>query len=139
MRELEAGEAGRQPVALIVGAGDALGGAIARRFAREGYVACVIRRSAEKLGPLVDAIAAEGGRAVAFGVDARKEDQVVAAITRIEREIGPIDVVVFNIGANVQFPITQTAAQKRSEEHTSELQSPDHLVCRLLLEKKKKN
>jgi NAD(P)-dependent dehydrogenase (short-subunit alcohol dehydrogenase family) len=103
---------GRRPVALIVGVGDALGGAIARRFARERYVACVVRRSAGKLGPLIDAIAAEGGSAVAFGVDARKEEQVVATITEIEREIGPIEVVAFNIGANVQFPITETTAQK---------------------------
>ena len=47
--------------ALVVGAGDALGGAIARRFAREGFVACVVRRHAEKLEPLVEAIRAEGG------------------------------------------------------------------------------
>lgn len=109
---ISAAETGSRPVALIVGAGDALGGAIARRFAREGYAACVARRSVEKLRPLVDAIAAVGGRAVAFGVDARKEDQVVAMIERIEREIGPIEVVVFNIGANVRFPITETTTQK---------------------------
>jgi len=99
-------------VALIVGAGDALGGAIARRFARGGYTACVVRRSAEKLGPLVDTIAKEGRRAVPFGIDARKEDQLVAMIERIEREIGSIEVVVFNIGANVRFPITETTTQK---------------------------
>ena len=103
---------GRQPVALIVGAGDALGGAIARRFAREGYVACVARRSADKLIPLTEAIAATGGRAVAFALDARKEDQVVESFARIEDEIGPIEIVVFNIGANVQFPIAETSAQK---------------------------
>ena len=56
---------------LVVGAGDATGGAIARRFAREGYVACVTRRSAEKLAPLVERIRAEGGVAVPFGSDAR--------------------------------------------------------------------
>jgi NAD(P)-dependent dehydrogenase (short-subunit alcohol dehydrogenase family) len=99
-------------VALIVGAGDALGGAIARRFAREGYVTCVVRRSAEKLQPLLDQIAAEGGRGIAFGIDARKEEQVVALFDKIEKEIGVLEVVVFNIGANVQFDIVETTAQK---------------------------
>lgn len=98
-------------VALVVGAGDALGGAIARRFAREGLTACVARRSADKLAPLVDRIAAEGGRAVPFGVDARREEAVVDLVARIEREIGPIEVAVFNVGGNVSFPILETTAR----------------------------
>lgn len=112
MSDPEAKKADGQAVALVIGAGDALGAAIARRFAREGYVTCVARRSAEKLAPLVAAITAKGGRAVAFNVDARKEEQVIALITRIEREIGPIDVTIFNIGANIQSPLTETTAQK---------------------------
>ena len=99
-------------VALIVGAGDALGGAIARRFAREGFVACVVRRDAAKLESLVEAIRHEGGEAHAFGVDARKEDEVIKLYETIERNIGPVEVLVFNIGANVQFSITETTAQK---------------------------
>ncbi len=90
------------PVALVIGAGDATGGAIARRFAREGYVACVARRNADKLQPLVAADRrppAAGPSASAS--DARKEEQVVALVDTIEREIGPIEVLVFNIGANV--------------------------------------
>lgn len=66
------------PAALVIGAGDATGGAIARAFAREGYAACVVRRSADKLQPLVAQIEAEGGIAHAFGTDARKEEEVVA-------------------------------------------------------------
>ena len=54
-------------VALVIGAGEATGGAIARRFAREGYVACVTRRNADKLQPLVESIEKAGGRARAFG------------------------------------------------------------------------
>ncbi len=96
---------------LVIGAGDATGGAIARRFAREGFVACVVRRQAENLGPLVDRIAAEGGRAVAFGTDARDEEQMTALVERIEREIGPIEVAVFNIGANVRFPLGETTSR----------------------------
>jgi NAD(P)-dependent dehydrogenase (short-subunit alcohol dehydrogenase family) len=101
-----------QKVALIIGAGDALGSAIARRFAREGYIACVVRRDVEKLAPLVAAIEAEGGKAIAYGADARKEEQVTALYATIEKDVGPIEVMVFNIGANVQFSITETSAQK---------------------------
>jgi NAD(P)-dependent dehydrogenase (short-subunit alcohol dehydrogenase family) len=93
---------------LVMGAGDATGGAIAKRFAREGYVACVARRHADKLQPLVDAIEAEGGTARAFGCDARIEEQVQALFATIEQEVGPLEAVVFNIGANVQFSITDT-------------------------------
>lgn len=96
---------------LVVGAGDATGGAIARRFAREGYIACVTRRQADKLAPLVARIEAEGGKAHAFGSDARKEDEVIALFAKIEKEIAPIEVAVFNIGANVRFPIAETTAR----------------------------
>lgn len=93
---------------LVVGAGDATGGAIARRFAREGYIACVTRRQADKLSPLVDRIRADGGRAHAFGTDARDEAATVALVQQIERDIAPIEVAVFNIGANVRFAVTET-------------------------------
>lgn len=65
-------------VVLVVGAGDSTGGAIAKRFAEEGFVACVTRRSADKLQPLVDAINANGGQAHGFACDARKEEEVIA-------------------------------------------------------------
>ncbi|SMP63422.1 SDR family oxidoreductase [Noviherbaspirillum suwonense] len=96
---------------LVIGAGDATGGEIARRFAREGYIACVTRRDEEKLKPLVDQIRAEGGEAYGFGSDARKEDAMVALFAHIEKEIAPIHVAIFNIGANVRFDITDTTAR----------------------------
>jgi NAD(P)-dependent dehydrogenase (short-subunit alcohol dehydrogenase family) len=96
---------------LVIGAGDATGGAIARRFAREGYVACVTRRHADKLAPLVTTIESAGGKARAFGSDARKEDEMVALVDTIENEVGPIEVAVYNIGANVNFPIRETTAR----------------------------
>ena len=94
--------------ALVIGAGDATGGAIARRFAREGFIACVTRRHADKLQPLVERIERDGGRAHGFGSDARDEAQVSELVARIEREIAPIEVAVFNIGANVRFDVTET-------------------------------
>ena len=96
---------------LVIGAGDATGGAIAKRFAREGYIACVTRRSADKLQPLVQEIRAAGGEAHGFGSDARKEDEMVSLIEHIESQIAPIEVAVFNIGANVRFGITETTAR----------------------------
>jgi NAD(P)-dependent dehydrogenase (short-subunit alcohol dehydrogenase family) len=98
-------------VALVIGAGDALGGAIARRFAKEGLVACVVRRNGDKLTPLVESIRAAGGEAFAFGVDARKEEQMVELVERIERDTGLIEVAVFNIGANVRFGVRETTAR----------------------------
>lgn len=96
---------------LVIGAGDATGGAVARRFAREGYIACVTRRSADKLEPLLQQIRADGGEAHGFGSDARQEDEMVALVEKIEHNIAPIEVAVFNIGANVRFGITDTTAR----------------------------
>ncbi|MBU6961606.1 SDR family oxidoreductase [Pseudomonas sp. CVAP len=99
-------------VVLVVGAGDATGGAIAKRFAQEGFVACVTRRSADKLQPLVDAIQANGGEAHGFACDARKEEDVVALVEQIESQIGQIEAFVFNIGANVPCSILEETARK---------------------------
>ena len=103
---------GRTPVALVIGAGDATGGAIAKRFAAGGYTACMTRRDAEKLEPIVKGIEAAGGKAFGFGSDARKEEEVIALVDKIEREIGPIEVLVFNIGANVPCSVLDETARK---------------------------
>ena len=100
------------PVALVVGAGDATGGAVARRFARGGYTVCATRRSLDKLQPLLRQIEAEGGKAHGFPTDARKEEEVVALVEQIESTIGPIEVLVFNIGANVPSSILDETARK---------------------------
>lgn len=101
-----------QRVALVIGAGDATGGAIARRFAKGGYTVAATRRSLDKLQPLIEGIRADGGKAHGFGSDAREEEEVVALIERIEKEIGPIEVFVFNIGANVRSSILEETARK---------------------------
>jgi len=93
---------------LVVGAGDATGGAIARRFAREGYAAVCTRRDVASLDPLLAKIRADGGEAHGFGSDARVEEEVVKLFETIERDIAPLEVLVFNIGANVNFPIRET-------------------------------
>ena len=101
----------KTPVALIVGAGDATGGAIAKRFSREGYTVCVTRRKINMLDGLVSSIETEGGRVYAFGSDARREEQVIDLIEEIETNIGPIEIAVYNVGGNVKFSITETTAR----------------------------
>src|SRR5579862_3324571 len=106
-----------QGVCLVVGAGDGLGASIARAFAREGLRVCVTRRPrhTDAIDKLAETIRAEGGEAYAFGLDARVEADVAALVERVEREIGAIEVLVFNIGANVRFPIVETTARVYSK------------------------
>ena len=101
----------RDKVCVVIGAGDATGGAIARRFAREGYTAVVTRRTVDKLQHLVGQIVQAGGKVHPFGSDARDEDQVVELFRRIEAEIGDVEVFVFNIGGNVRFDIRDTTSR----------------------------
>lgn len=100
----------RPGACLVVGAGDGLGGAIARAFAADGLEVCVTRRPRhlDQLEALAASIREGGGRAHAFGVDARSEAEMVALVDRIEAEVGPLEVVVFNIGANVRFGVVET-------------------------------
>lgn len=98
---------------LVVGVGDGVGGAIAQAFAAEGFEVCMTRRARhlDQLETLASQIRDQGGKARAYGVDARSEQEMVALIDAIERDVGPLEVVVFNIGANVQFPIRDTTAR----------------------------
>ena len=106
-----------KPSCLIIGAGDGVGSAIARAFAREGLAVCITRRprNLEALKAVAASIRADGGEAHAFGVDARNEAEMIALVDRIEADIGPLQVVVFNIGANVRFPVVETTAQVYSK------------------------
>lgn len=100
-------------VCLVVGAGDGVGGAIARAFAAEGHPVCITRRARnlDQLEALAQAIRQDGGTCHAFGVDARSEEETVTLFDRIEAEIGPLEIVVFNIGANVRFGLTETTSR----------------------------
>jgi hypothetical protein len=95
-------------VAILVGAGDAIGAAVARRFAKGGYKVCIARRDAAKSAGLLDELKAEGLEAHAFSVDARDEAEVQALFARVEETIGPIDVSLFNAGSNVAKPLLDT-------------------------------
>jgi NAD(P)-dependent dehydrogenase (short-subunit alcohol dehydrogenase family) len=95
-------------VAILVGAGDAIGAAVARRFAKGGYAVCICRREAAKSQGLVDELKAGGHEIHAFSVDARQEAEVQELFSRIEKEIGPIEVCLFNAGSNVNKLLLDT-------------------------------
>ena len=102
-----------KPVCLVIGAGAGVGGAIAKAFASEGHPVVVTRRARniDQLETLAKEIRDAGGTAYPFGVDARSEEETAALYDRIESEIGPIGIVVFNIGANVHFNIRETTSR----------------------------
>ena len=99
--------------AIIIGAGDATGSAITKKFASNGYKVCPVRRptSLDKVNKLAEEINNSGGWAKGFGVDARNEDAIKDLFSEVEESIAPIDVVVFNPGANVFFPIEDTTSR----------------------------
>jgi NAD(P)-dependent dehydrogenase (short-subunit alcohol dehydrogenase family) len=103
----------RPKVCLVIGAGDGLGGAIGRAFAAQGLTVCLTRRARnlDQLEALAASIRATGGKARAFPVDARDENAMIALFDTIEADIGEIEIVAFNIGANVRFGIVETTAQ----------------------------
>jgi NAD(P)-dependent dehydrogenase (short-subunit alcohol dehydrogenase family) len=92
-------------IALVIGAGVATGGAVARRFAKEGYIACMARRQGEKLDALVQQIEREGGTAYGYNCDATEEQQVVDLIEKIESEVGPIEVACYNAAVGAAHSI----------------------------------
>ena len=97
----------RNATAAVIGAGDFIGAAIAKKFAAEGFTIFAGRRNADKLAPLVADVEAAGGHIVARGLDARKEEDV-AAFLRAADAHAPLEVCVFNVGANVNFPLLET-------------------------------
>jgi NAD(P)-dependent dehydrogenase (short-subunit alcohol dehydrogenase family) len=97
----------RNATVAVVGAGDFIGGEIAKKFASEGFTVFVGRRQGEKLAPLVKEIEAAGGKVFGRALDARKEDEIVSFLGDADKH-APLEVCVFNIGANVNFPIVDT-------------------------------
>jgi len=99
--------------AIIIGAGVSTGSAITRKFAEMGYHVCPVRRERNfsELEKLAKGIQEAGYQATPYGVDARDEDAIAKLFKEVEENIAPIDVVVFNPGANVFFPIEDTTAR----------------------------
>jgi NAD(P)-dependent dehydrogenase (short-subunit alcohol dehydrogenase family) len=97
----------RNATVAVIGAGDFIGAAIAAKFAAEGFTVFAGRRNGDKLAPLIADIQKAGGRAFGRSLDARKEEDITAFLQEADRE-APIEVCIFNIGANVNFPILDT-------------------------------
>ncbi len=97
----------RNATAAVIGAGDYIGGAIAKKFAAEGFTVFAGRRQGDKLAPLVAEVEASGGRISARSLDARKEDDLTAFLNDADKH-APLEVCIFNIGANVNFSLLET-------------------------------
>lgn len=97
----------RDATAIVIGAGDFIGAEIAKKFASEGFTVVAGRRNGEKLAPLVAEVTAAGGTIHGRSLDARKEEDIAAFFKEAEAH-APIEVVIFNIGANVNFPVLDT-------------------------------
>jgi NAD(P)-dependent dehydrogenase (short-subunit alcohol dehydrogenase family) len=97
----------KSATAAVIGAGDYIGAAIAKKFAAEGFTICAGRRDGTKLAPLVADIEAQGGQIVARSLDARKEADLTAFLQEADKH-APLEVCIFNIGANVNVPLPET-------------------------------
>jgi NAD(P)-dependent dehydrogenase (short-subunit alcohol dehydrogenase family) len=91
-----------KPVCLVMGAGAGIGGNVGKRFAREGYHAVLCRRSDEDgLRAMVDGIQTDGGDASGFLLNAVEPESIEERVAAVEAEIGPIEVIVYNLGAQI--------------------------------------
>jgi NAD(P)-dependent dehydrogenase (short-subunit alcohol dehydrogenase family) len=97
----------RNATVAVVGAGDYIGAEIVKKFASEGFTVFAGRRNGDKLAPLVAEVEAAGGRIVARSLDARNEEETTAFLNDADKH-APLEVVIFNVGANVNFPILET-------------------------------
>ncbi len=105
-----------KPVCLVIGAGAGIGGTVARRFAHEGYHACLCRRSDEEgLKAMVEGIESDGGSATGFLLNAIEDNSIEERVAAIEADIGPIEVVLYNLGAQIGDRSLQDTSDKAFE------------------------
>lgn len=97
----------RDATVAVIGAGDYIGAEIAKRFAAEGFSVFAGRRNGDKLAPLISEVEASGGKIFGRSLDARKEDEIISFLNDCDKE-APLEVCIFNVGANVNFPILET-------------------------------
>ena len=94
-------------IALVTGAGRGIGRDIAQRMAREGYACGLIARTQSQLEETADLIRKAGGKALVTPTDVSKREQVLAAVERVEKELGPISVLINNAGAYLRKPLLE--------------------------------
>ncbi len=105
-----------KPVCLVLGAGAGIGGTVAKKFAKEGYHSCLCRRSDQKgLDQLVSDIKQEGGSATGYLINAIEDNVLEELILKIEQDIGPIEVLVYNLGAQTGMKLLNETSLKEFE------------------------
>ena len=105
-----------KPVCLVVGAGAGIGGTVAKKFAKEGFHSCLCRRSDQKgLDQLVSEIELEGGSATGYLRNAIEDNVLEELILKIEKDIGPIEVLVYNLGAQTGMKLLNETSLKEFE------------------------
>ena len=105
-----------KPVCLVLGAGAGIGGTVAKKFAKEGYHSCLCRRSDQKgLDQLVSDIEQEGGSATGYLINAIEDNVLEELILEIEKGIGPIEVLVYNLGAQTGMKLLNETSLKEFE------------------------
>src|ERR1700727_230836 len=97
----------RNATVAVIGAGDYIGAEMGKRLAAEGVAVFAGRRNGEKLEPLVKEVEAAGGTIFGRSLDARKEEEVISFLNAADQH-APLEVCIFNVGANVNFPILET-------------------------------
>ena len=105
-----------KPVCLVLGAGAGIGGNVAKKFANEGFHVCICRRTDQKgLNHLVKNIENSGGSATGFLIDVIKDNVIEDLIDKIENNIGPIDIVIYNLGAQSGMKLLHETSVKEFE------------------------
>lgn len=94
-------------IALVTGAGRGIGRDIAERLAREGFAVGLIARTQSQLEETAELIRKAGGKALVTPTDVSKREQVLAAVDKVEKELGPISVLINNAGAYLKKPLTE--------------------------------
>jgi NADP-dependent 3-hydroxy acid dehydrogenase YdfG len=105
-----------KPVCLVLGAGAGIGGTVAKKFAKEGFHSCLCRRSDQKgLDQLVSDIEQEDGSATGYLINAIEDNVLEELILKIEKDIGPIEVLVYNLGAQTGMKLLNETSLKEFE------------------------
>ena len=105
-----------KPVCLVLGAGAGIGGTVAKKFALEGYHSCLCRRSDQDgLDRLVSNIEEKGGSATGYLINAIEENVLEDLISNIEKDVGPIEVLVYNLGAQTGMKLLNETSLKEFE------------------------
>src|SRR6516162_8282854 len=98
-------------IALVTGAGRGIGRDIAQRLSREGYACGLIARTKSQLEETAEMIRHAGGKALVTPTDVSKREQVLASVAAVERELGPISVLINNAGAYLRKPFTEISEE----------------------------